>query len=225
MNDSPSQDIPRPLLIKEGLDHAWNWFSLHASQRLQGVNFFLVALAFLSGAYVSALHFELNAIAAGVAALALIFSVAFYMLESRIRELLKAGEAALKPAQKKLAELTGITQFRISEAVEKPRFRVTAYSKVFRALFLSTIITSALGTGYAIHLAAPHLPRLDEDQMSLFVIYRSIIVVAGVCALYLSKKVVSIKKEDMGLVHYLVASGLLATGTAILILSILRPIK
>src|SRR5882757_915360 len=40
-----------------GLDHAWQWFTLHATQRMQAVNFFLVATAFLSTAYVAALRF------------------------------------------------------------------------------------------------------------------------------------------------------------------------
>jgi hypothetical protein len=116
-------------LTKEGIDHAWNWFSLHATQRLLGVNFFLIAAAFLSGTYVSALYYHLPGVAAGVSALGLVFSLAFYMLESRIRELLKAGEDALKPAQRKLAELTGVDEFNISERVEKARYPLTAYVK------------------------------------------------------------------------------------------------
>src|SRR4051812_41007057 len=31
--------------------YAWNWFALHANQRLQLVNFWLVAVAFLAGAF------------------------------------------------------------------------------------------------------------------------------------------------------------------------------
>jgi hypothetical protein len=36
---------------KVALDHAWNWFNLHAGQRMQTFNFFLIATAFLIAAY------------------------------------------------------------------------------------------------------------------------------------------------------------------------------
>ncbi len=40
---------------KQAFDHAWNWFSLHAGQRMQSFNFFLIATAFLFAAYGSTL--------------------------------------------------------------------------------------------------------------------------------------------------------------------------
>src|SRR5258705_7826150 len=92
-------------ILDRGLDHAWQWFTLHATQRMQAVNFFLVATAFLSTAYVAALRFPVVAI--GVSALGTLFSLVFYRFEIRIQELLKAGEKALYPAQRRLADLTG----------------------------------------------------------------------------------------------------------------------
>jgi hypothetical protein len=225
MNANNLPTDPSRILIKEAIDHAWDWFSLHANQRLQGVNFFLLALAFLSGAYVNALRFNLATVAAGVSALALIFSLGFYMLESRIRELVKAGEAALKPAQRKMAELTGITEFEICQRIEKPKHRITAYSKVFRLLFVATIITSALGVGYAVHLAVPHFQPFGQNPIILLILYRSIIVVAAVAALYLCKRITTVDKAEMNWFHYVVGLGLLGGGIAVLVLSVLRPIK
>jgi hypothetical protein len=57
----------------KALDHAWNWFSLHAAQRMQTFNFFLVAIAFLVAAYASLLdksHWAAAFIAAAAAWLA-----------------------------------------------------------------------------------------------------------------------------------------------------------
>jgi len=38
-------------IAKQAREHAWNWFALHATQRLQAFNFFVVATAFLIAAY------------------------------------------------------------------------------------------------------------------------------------------------------------------------------
>ena len=39
---------------KIAFDYAWNWFALHAGQRMQSVNFFLVAASFFG----PDLHYE-----------------------------------------------------------------------------------------------------------------------------------------------------------------------
>ena len=42
---------PDPVEIaKQAREHAWNWFALHATQRMQAFNFFVVATAFLIAA-------------------------------------------------------------------------------------------------------------------------------------------------------------------------------
>lgn len=137
------------MLVDKGLDHAWQWFSLHASHRMQAVDFFLVAVAFLSAAYVSALHFGLPAVAAGVAVLGVMASVCFYLFETRIRELLKAGEAALKPAQRALAELTGVAEFKICDVVERPKYWFTSYNKIIKILYGFTVVAFLIGFVYA----------------------------------------------------------------------------
>ena len=37
-------------IAKQAREHAWNWFALHATQRMQAFNFFVVATAFLIAA-------------------------------------------------------------------------------------------------------------------------------------------------------------------------------
>jgi hypothetical protein len=50
---------PDPVEIaKQAREHAWNWFALHATQRMQAFNFFVVATAFLIAAYASLLDKE-----------------------------------------------------------------------------------------------------------------------------------------------------------------------
>jgi hypothetical protein len=43
-------------IAKQAREHAWNWFALHATQRMQAFNFFVVATAFLIAAYASILE-------------------------------------------------------------------------------------------------------------------------------------------------------------------------
>jgi hypothetical protein len=76
--------------------YAWNWFALHAGQRLQLVNFWLVAIAFLAAAFVQSEINHLTPIAAGLAFIGALSSVAFQRLDIRTRQLTVAAEGALQ---------------------------------------------------------------------------------------------------------------------------------
>jgi hypothetical protein len=75
--------------------YAWNWFSIHAGQRLQLVNFWLVAVAFLAAAFVQSEISHERAIAASVALIGACASVAFQRLDARTRQLSQIAEDAL----------------------------------------------------------------------------------------------------------------------------------
>jgi hypothetical protein len=76
--------------------YAWNWFALHSAQRLQLVNFWLVAVAFLAAAFVQARSNHLYAIALGVSVTGVIASLAFMRLDARTRQLVCISEEALR---------------------------------------------------------------------------------------------------------------------------------
>jgi len=82
--------------------YAWNWFALHSSQRMQLVNFWLVAVAFLAAAFVQASTNRLRAIAVGVALAGALASLAFAALDSRTRNLIKVSENALRQIEDEL---------------------------------------------------------------------------------------------------------------------------
>src|ERR1700722_968612 len=75
--------------------YAWNWFAMHSGQRLQLVNFWLVAVAFLAGAFVQSQINHVRPIAAGVAAIGAAGSLAFQRLDARTRTLSGIAEDAL----------------------------------------------------------------------------------------------------------------------------------
>jgi hypothetical protein len=76
--------------------YAWNWFALHSGQRLQLVNFWLVAIAFLAAAFVQARASHLVAIAFGVSVTGVVSSLAFMRLDVRTRQLVQVAENALR---------------------------------------------------------------------------------------------------------------------------------
>jgi len=144
-----SGDHPRTLDPREGLGHAWQWFSLHAGQRMQCVNFYLLATGFLVAGFGTAVTAKQFAIAGTIAALGAWLTVLFHALEIRTRELVKAGEAALRKAERSLAEATEVREFMIVESVEKPKIGWSSYSCVIRALHATTFVVFLIGAIFA----------------------------------------------------------------------------
>ena len=132
------------------LDHAWEWFSLHAGQRMQAVNFYLVAAAFLSNAYVNALKDTNFVVAAGVGILGAFIAFIFFMLEQRVRTLVRAGETALKSGERQLANDSEIPAIEILTEIETPEKWTWSYSKAFRYLYGLTGLGFLAGAAYSI---------------------------------------------------------------------------
>jgi hypothetical protein len=116
------------------LRHAWEWFALHAAQRLQMYNFFSVTTAFLLAAFVTAHGDGAHRLAVGVAAAAAASSIAFNLLEQRTRALVHAAEVPLRALEERLATVTGIAGVAIVDQVERPGHRFTKYSFVFNVI-------------------------------------------------------------------------------------------
>jgi len=136
------------LYRKEALDHAWNWFSLHASQRMQSFNFFLVAVAFLVAGYGTVVD-KHPAIAVGIGGLGAWLSFWFNRLERRSKQLVKAGEVALGYSQARLAELEANPAMRILDVVEKKAPGSSSYGVVINVVQWSIISGFALSAVYA----------------------------------------------------------------------------
>ena len=132
MNDRPNLSEAE----QRALEHCWNWFTLHANQRLQCVYYFLVAMSLLSAAYASALASSHTGIATAIAVLGFMFTFGFSMLEQRTKELVKAAENPLGLLQARLVEATGIEQLKLVERVEFPSSAALSYSKTINALHL-----------------------------------------------------------------------------------------
>jgi hypothetical protein len=143
--------------LELAINHAWSWFELHADHRMRALNFFVVSIAFLTAAYVTAVQFAHPLVSIIVCLAGLAFTLCFSRADVRIGELIKASEAVLRPLQGQLAQKTSLDMFRISELVEKSKHCFCHYSAVIRTIHITAALMLLLGAGYA---AAIHLGYL-----------------------------------------------------------------
>jgi len=119
----------------EGLEHARNWFSLHAGHRLQCVNFFILATAALVAGFGTVLAAGRFGTAFVIGLVGATVTIVFNLMERRTKELVKAGEAAMKEFEARLSQTTGISAIALVDRVEKTRIsRGASYSKAINML-------------------------------------------------------------------------------------------
>jgi small-conductance mechanosensitive channel len=130
---------------EDAMQHVWSWFSLHAAQRMQSINLFLVASAFVIGGYGAAFAAGNLLIAAVIAIAGLIIALSFLLLDSRNRELIRAAEVPLKILEERLAERSELPSLVLAATADKPRFAVATYSWVVRFLVGVMVVVTLLG--------------------------------------------------------------------------------
>lgn len=133
MNNINGQDE----YIKKAFDYAWGYFSVHATQRLQCVNFFFVASAFLVAAYGGAINYEKYPVAAAFAILGAIVTFIFHKIDFRIRKLVHLSEFALRKMEDSMASSLNIPELKILEQADNPAPGTWKYSRAFRYLYAS----------------------------------------------------------------------------------------
>lgn len=112
-------------------DHAWSWFSLHSTQRLNMFNYWLVATAFLTTAYVAASNGRPSSSIGLVVALAGAFtSFSFHRLDRRSRKLVAIAEKPLRELEEILAKSTGVGSLRMIDAAATSAHWYTRYGQV-----------------------------------------------------------------------------------------------
>ena len=130
------------------VDHAWNWFALHSGQRMQFVNFLIVALSLTMAAYATAMSQDKKVVAGAIAVGGLVLSGLFQRLDVRTRELVQACEPAMKEIEARLSRQSGISVDFV-RAVEKPAKRLTTYRVSLRILTITFMTAFLIGAVYA----------------------------------------------------------------------------
>jgi hypothetical protein len=80
--------------------YAWQWFSYHATQRTNMLNYFLVGIGILANAYVAAVTAKLTTIALAIAILGTIVSLCFTMLDVRNQTLVGYAQDVLRKCER-----------------------------------------------------------------------------------------------------------------------------
>jgi hypothetical protein len=135
-------------------DYAWRYFSMHADQRLKTFGFYVTLATLVGGAFVAMVkeHTEWKWLSI-LPFLLTFMTFVFWKFESRNKQLVRNGEAALKhldellPLEKKTTEPHVLCIFArddyLSGQVEgSPIKRKWTYSRCFNAVFLVFGISS-----------------------------------------------------------------------------------
>ena len=199
----------------EALDHAWDWFSLHATQRLQSINFFLVAIAFLSAAFVTAAKEKMNVLAGGIAVTGACVSFFFYRMDRRIRSLLHAAEYAMEPLEGQLAKQLKIDALSIVAGVRNPQRGEWLYSKVFRHLFFTTGAAFVLGLLYAVWDAFSATPASVEFRIVVHAVIGIVLAFFGYEMLVSSPRTLDIARIDLAREWALLIMGIVCVASGI----------
>ena len=88
--------------ISEELTYAWNYFQLHAEQRLKTFNFYIVIMTLLIGAGYTLLSTQYSCIIVFIGGLISFFSFIFWKLDIRNKELIYNSEECLREIEKNL---------------------------------------------------------------------------------------------------------------------------
>lgn len=135
------------------MDHGHTWFSVHASQRLLGINYFLVASAFLATAYTSTIE-KFPGVSSVVGLVGFMTALRFHQLDLRTRELIKLSESAVMSLEERLADLLSMPELNIiarsNKRASDPEERTNTYSETIMGLLVGMAVLFFGGFVYAI---------------------------------------------------------------------------
>lgn len=122
---------PDPLKVHE---IGWQWFVMHAEQRMQIVGFWFVAMSFLTtGAVLAYVNGRLGASLLVQLCIAS-SSVVFLLLDLRTRELIGYGERLMAAVEGAASEELSIPEFELVDAPRSAR-RVLSYRVLLSVLY------------------------------------------------------------------------------------------
>ena len=144
-------------LMNLKFEYAWRHFSLHARQRVQMFNFFLLGSSFLASGYGLLVREQLYVPAFVLALVGILVGIASIILDVRNARLVDLGEAALMSVEQEylIGEATGKAQktaiMSYEECYKAPEWW-QKHKTVIRTLEGSAIIAFAGAAGYALWL-------------------------------------------------------------------------
>lgn len=118
MRPEAEEDQNRLEVLTIALDHSWRWFELRMNSALQIVNYYLVAIALTSTAYVSALNARQYVLAGMVALIVSGVSGAAYLGGREMRRIAQVAVPPIRELEDGLASLLGVESIRMVRNLE-----------------------------------------------------------------------------------------------------------
>jgi len=87
-------------LLRMRLDYAWNWFDLHAKQRMSLFRYFLIITGILVSGYVTAFVNDYSSLIVAIGVIGAFQSAAFIAFDFRSRELTRRAENVLEKIER-----------------------------------------------------------------------------------------------------------------------------
>jgi hypothetical protein len=112
-------DPERPTVEKLALDHAWNWFEYHSTQRMMMIRFYLIAAGGIAAGIGALLSAHENVLASILSIVGVLTSLSFRKLDKRCSDLVKIGEGALKLEELKISTALGSPAFEMCRLGDK----------------------------------------------------------------------------------------------------------
>jgi len=144
---------------------AWDYFQLHAAQRLTTFNFYIVMSSLVSTAMVASFQkdFRLRHLGLIPGAFLILLSLVFWQLDERNKVLIRVGERALKYFEHHSGLQDEATSPHIAKVFLREEFdtnlskggtlsslRYWSYSKCFRAIFIFFGTIGAIGAFFSL---------------------------------------------------------------------------
>ena len=135
-------------LYSVALDHAWQWFSLHADQRIKTLHLYVLFLALFTAGYGTFSQIHNRPLSIAVALIGVIVTASFWILEERNRRLVKIGEAALSEIEDLLSVECSLPSMRLLSAANSATGGlegIVRYSWAIRAVLGGGLILMVVG--------------------------------------------------------------------------------
>jgi hypothetical protein len=138
-------------LLAIALKHATQVYKSRMTNGLQVLNHFLVAVAVLSAAYVSALNGKLHAVGCAIGLLGVVLSTVTYLVGRRRRDVSRLAEIPMKEIENRLADRLKIGSLRMTDRAEMQRSIWWKSSTLMaNGIFTLAIIVSIAASSYAL---------------------------------------------------------------------------
>lgn len=153
---APTADTSTDHVLVAAIEHAWKWFELHANQRMQFINHYMIAVAFLGTAYITALAAQkpLYFPAGMIAVISIGITLFFYFAERRVRRLIHDGERSISSLEAAITSRLCINypavDLKIAERADRTFTGEWKYSSVFGWMYCGFGIAAVNAAAYAL---------------------------------------------------------------------------